>query len=207
MNRSNIHSVVVILCYSVVTLNVMETLHYCLYCWLFAFTTFYDLISQHRASRFSRNKRSNSIVLHQIFDTGYTEYSAAYELSILNVDHTKDHVYWLGFGYHLCIECQRRHGYPAWWATPWRPVMYMDAVHNTKVMYRKISNISCTKSPNLKCFSPRLVVVCAQANEARCSVENEDVVGAAPTGDAPTTSEWSTILLPTKVRLILETWR
>ena len=40
-----------------------------------------------------------------------------------------------------------------------------------------------------------------------CLVENEDVVGAAPTGDAPTTSEWSTILLSTKVRLILETWR
>ena len=32
----------------------------------------------------------------------------------------------------------------------------------------------------------------------------EDVVGAAPTGDAPTTSEWSTILFHTKVRLILE---
>ena len=28
--------------------------------------------------------------------------------------------------------------------------------------------------------------------------------GAAPTGDASTTSEWSTILLPTKVQLILE---
>ena len=28
-----------------------------------------------------------------------------------------------------------------------------------------------------------------------------------PTGDAPTTSEWSTIQLPTKVPLILETWR
>ena len=35
----------------------------------------------------------------------------------------------------------------------------------------------------------------------------EDVVGAAPTGDAPTTYEWSTILLLTKVRLILEDWR
>ena len=30
----------------------------------------------------------------------------------------------------------------------------------------------------------------------------EDVVGAVPTGDAPTTSEWSTILLPTKVPYI-----
>ena len=43
--------------------------------------------------------------------------------------------------------------------------------------------------------------------EARCQVENGDVVEAAPTGDAPTTSEWSTILLLTKVLLILETWR
>ena len=32
------------------------------------------------------------------------------------------------------------------------------------------------------------------------------MVGAAPTGDAPTTSEWSTILLPTKMQLILEVW-
>ena len=58
-----------------------------------------------------------------------------------------------------------------------------------------------------KCFSSRLVVVFVQYIEAKCEVENEDVVGAANTGDAPTTSEWSTILLPTKVRLILETWR
>ena len=32
-------------------------------------------------------------------------------------------------------------------------------------------------------------------------MKNEDV------GAAPTTSEWSTIYLPTKVRLLLETWR
>ena len=38
-------------------------------------------------------------------------------------------------------------------------------------------------------------------------VENEDVVGAAPKGDAPTISEWSTILLPTRMRLILEVSR
>ena len=37
-------------------------------------------------------------------------------------------------------------------------------------------------------------------------MENEDVVGAAPTGDAPTTSEWSGIWFSTKVQLILETW-
>ena len=50
-------------------------------------------------------------------------------------------------------------------------------------------------------------MVFAQSIEARCLVENEDVVGAAPTGDAPTTSELSTILLATKVRLIVEVLR
>ena len=39
-----------------------------------------------------------------------------------------------------------------------------------------------------------------------CEVENEDVVGAAPAGDAPTASEWSTILLPTNVWLILQSF-
>ena len=53
----------------------------------------------------------------------------------------------------------------------------------------------------------RLAIVFAQSIEhveARCPVKNEDVVGAAPAGNAPTTSVWSTILLPTKVWLILE---
>ena len=53
-------------------------------------------------------------------------------------------------------------------------------------------------------FSSRLAVVFAQSIEARSWAENEDVVGAAPTGDAPTTSEWLTILLPIEVCLILE---
>ena len=61
--------------------------------------------------------------------------------------------------------------------------------------------------PKLKRFSFRLAVVFAQSSEIRCWAENEDVVGTAPTGDAPTISEWSTILLPTRVRLILEVWR
>ena len=45
----------------------------------------------------------------------------------------------------------------------------------------------------LKYFSSRLAVAFAQSIEAMCSVENEDVVGAALTGDAPTTSGWSYI--------------
>ena len=59
----------------------------------------------------------------------------------------------------------------------------------------------------LKCFSFHPAVVFAQSNEARCLVENQDVVGAEPTDAALTTSESSTILLPDKVRLILETGR
>ena len=55
--------------------------------------------------------------------------------------------------------------------------------------------------PTLKWFSSRLAFSFAYFIEAGCKVENEDVVGAALTGDAPTTSEWSTIWLPTKVRL------
>ena len=58
----------------------------------------------------------------------------------------------------------------------------------------------------LKQLSSRVAVVFAQSIEARCLAKNEDVVGAAPTGDAPTTSEWSTILFPMKVQLILEIW-
>ena len=58
--------------------------------------------------------------------------------------------------------------------------------------YRKISNIRRGKSRNLK--DSRLgLQLSAQCIEAKCVVENEDVVGAAPTGDASTTSEWSTI--------------
>ena len=51
-------------------------------------------------------------------------------------------------------------------------------------MYRKISNISSTKSQNLNV--------------------SHLVVGAAPTVDARTTSEWSTILLWTDMRFISE---
>ena len=57
--------------------------------------------------------------------------------------------------------------------------------------YSETSNISRMKFANLNVY--RLVMplsLCPLGTiEARCSVENEDVVGAAPTGDAPTTSE------------------
>ena len=62
------------------------------------------------------------------------------------------------------------------------------------------------KSPNLK--DSHLILQLSLSNPLKPGVkwrnENEDAVGAAPTGDAPTTSEWSTILLPTMVWLILE---
>ena len=59
----------------------------------------------------------------------------------------------------------------------------------------------------LKCSLFLLAVVFSQSIEARCWAHHEDVVGAAPTGDASTTSEWSKILFSTEVRLIIEIWR
>ena len=56
-------------------------------------------------------------------------------------------------------------------------------VHN----YCQISHISHTQYQNLNVSH---LVLWLQSFEASCSVEKEDVVGAAPTGDAPTTSEW-----------------
>ena len=60
--------------------------------------------------------------------------------------------------------------------------------------------------PKRKCWSSRFEVGFALSIKDRRYVDNEDVVAAAPTGGAPTTSKWSTILLPTKVRLLLEAW-
>ena len=67
-------------------------------------------------------------------------------------------------------------------------------------IYRQISNISRTKSQNWNVS--RLVLL--QYIEAMCWVGDEGVVGVASIGDTPTTSEWSTNLLPTKGRLILD---
>ena len=43
-----------------------------------------------------------------------------------------------------------------------------------------------------------------EINQARL---DQGIMQSNMTSDAPTTSEWSTILLPAKVRLILEVWR
>ena len=43
--------------------------------------------------------------------------------------------------------------------------------------------------PKLKYFLSHLAVVFVQNIEAMCQDEDENVVGAVPTGDAPTTSE------------------
>ena len=67
------------------------------------------------------------------------------------------------------------------------------------VTYREISNIRRTKSPNLNV--PCLVLQLSLPTPMKPGVKS------TMTGDAPTTSEWSTILLLTKVRLILETLR
>ena len=80
-----------------------------------------------------------------------------------------------------------------WWIASW------NQIYIPSIIYYKTHPI-----PKHKCFSSRLAVVFAQSVDVRCKVENEDLVGAAPTGDATTTYEWPTMLLPTKVRLILD---
>ena len=66
-------------------------------------------------------------------------------------------------------------------------------------LWRVKSKLKLSQKQHL---TPGLAVVSAKSIEAKCLIMNEDVVGAAPIGDAPTTSEWSKILLPVKVRLI-----
>ena len=56
-------------------------------------------------------------------------------------------------------------------------------------------------------FSSCLTVEFARSIEARRYVVNEYVIRIAPTGDAPTTSEWTIISSPTKVRRISKFWR
>ena len=74
--------------------------------------------------------------------------------------------------------------------------------NDTIFLFTVKSLIQGHQIPKLKCISCHLAVALAQCIEAKYQVENEDVVGAALTGDAPTTSEWSKNLLPTKVSLI-----
>ena len=66
--------------------------------------------------------------------------------------------------------------------------------------YTLLSNLQYMlhQIPKLKCFSSHLAVIFAQSIEAMCYIENEDVVWAVLTGDDPTKSEWSSILLPIK---------
>ena len=61
-------------------------------------------------------------------------------------------------------------------------------------MYRRKFNIICTKFQKLDVSRLVLQLSWPKSIEASYYVANEDVVGVAPTGDAPITSEWSTIL-------------
>ena len=73
--------------------------------------------------------------------------------------------------------------------------------------HRQTCNTSRTISQNLNVS--RLVLLLSLPNPLKpgVQVENEDVFGAAPTGDALTTFECPTIVLPTKVHHVLEVWQ
>ena len=120
------------------------------------------------------------------------------------------------YGELTCFDCQRKSsGYTGTCQRPidlshsgngFRTEVLMLRPPNTFETYRQFSNIRRTQSQNINVS--RLVLQLSLPNPLKPS-ENEHVVGAAPTGDAPSTSEWSTRLLPTKVGLIhvLETLR
>ena len=59
-----------------------------------------------------------------------------------------------------------------------------------------------TKTQNLNVSSSHFDFVIVHYIEAKCKIKNEDVFGKAAADDAPTTSWWSTILLPTEVTYI-----
>ena len=79
---------------------------------------------------------------------------------------------------------------------------YVDAPSTgaLKAIYRIIPNISRTESPNLN--DARIVLHLPLFNPLKPGVKSRIYV----VGAAPTTSEWSTILFPTRVPLILEVW-
>ena len=73
--------------------------------------------------------------------------------------------------------------------------------------YRRTSSISRTKSQSLNVSSLLLQVSLRNLLKSCDSwLQNKRVVRATPTGDAANTSEWSTISLPIKVRVISEVW-
>ena len=74
-------------------------------------------------------------------------------------------------------------------------------------IYRKISNISCTKSQNKN--DSRLFLQLSLPNplKPRVKLRMKMLLEQRRQAYAPTTSEWSTILLPTKGQLILEVWQ
>ena len=77
-----------------------------------------------------------------------------------------------------------------------------------QITYCQTSSISSTKSQHLNVSY--LILHFCPIQWSPLGVKSRMkiyLVGAAPTGDAPTTSEWSTSILSTKVHLILEVWQ
>ena len=84
----------------------------------------------------------------------------------------------------------------------------ISLIKSTAQRYRKVSNIRRTKCQNLNVY--RLVMQLFLFNTLKPGIKLGMEIwmeqrGLA--GNAPTTSEWSTILLRTKVHLKLEVWR
>ena len=99
---------------------------------------------------------------------------------------------------HKCVPCLPL----LWYMKCYIGLLCIEYRLTVKSLKYKTHQIS-----TLERFPYSLTAVFAASLESRCKVENEDVVGAAPTSDSSTTSEWSTMLLPIKVCIILEVLR
>ena len=78
------------------------------------------------------------------------------------------------------------------------PGLQVSDLMKTNQIYRPNSNIRYNKSPNLNVSC--LILQLSLLNPLKPGIKS-------PTGNAPTTSEWWTILLPTRLQLILEVWQ
>ena len=146
----------------------------------------------------------NVLAIHEKYFVCWTSMSSKLNIDdILFIDLCCQMAIWHNVTQHIMLPLAP---YIKWWVQGDRFGQHILHKHyNLRIA--RYNTIFWNLNLKFECFLSHHAVAFTQSIVARCWVDNEDVVGAASTGDAPTVSEWSTILLPTKVQLILEVWQ
>ena len=116
----------------------------------------------------------------------------------------------------ICIACAETPSHKAW--SPLRHGHKQEALPMWIMPFRCTIRVRCGKGVRYIDFPDSTTEVCVSFAESPRNVQrfsrewcrmpqNLRIVANRPTGDAPTTSALSTVLLPTDVRLVLEVWR